>query len=234
MASRHIWLILAASIALLAGSVPAILAEDAKSSGEPKVSLELRNAPVTEALRMLFKTNPGANYVIESGGDQIVRSIKLTKVSFNAALKTILNSAGLTYRMVDDVYTIGPKQQAVISAPEQIIVPHITTETLPAPSQQKTVTEKIPVLYSDVYDMTSFLYGQPGSRAGSLSIGAAQSTGGVQFGFGNTSGFSGGFGSGTVSGYNPPNYGGTSSYGSGGGYQPFNQPNGGYSRSYNR
>lgn len=219
-------------VALALGLAAAAVAQ--QQDNAPRVSLELRGVTVSNALQALFKMNRGSNFVVESGSDAMIQHVKLSDIPFAVAMKRIVGAAGLTYRMVDGIYVVSQRQAPAVAVIDPS-VPPIQVNSPPQAAvalEPKTVTEKIPLLYTDVYDMASTLSGQAGTRAN----GFQSSTGGgmASGGYGSSSYGSSGYGTGGYSG--GAGYGNNS--GGGGGYSgyrgPQNYGGSGYTPGYGR
>jgi hypothetical protein len=90
---------------------------------ERPITLDLKDAPIDEALKMLFKSTP-YSYVLGSGITGRI-TLTLTNVTFSQGLRAILDIQGLTYRREGNIYYITQKP---------------TTEAVPQPP----VVEEIP------------------------------------------------------------------------------------------
>lgn len=212
---------------------------------DQKISLDLKNVELQTALKALFSFKPGANFVLEPGASGHV-DINVRDISFDSALKLVLRTNGLTYRIVDqNIYSIGPKKPATSVSKDMTntIRPvsdytasaASTTETVP----QKFVTEKIPLNYADTWDMYNILNGNPSNRLGSLASGSMNNNNGGFSPYGS-SGYGGGYTGYGYGGNNSSGWG-SSSYGNGfnngfnggsmGGYAPTTYNSGGYNNS---
>jgi len=106
----------------------ALAATPQPAPAPPSVSLQLRDAEISNALEMLFKDS-GKDYTIESGVSGRV-SLSLTDAPWEKALRSLLDSARLTYTRDDSgIYAIKPR-----SAEQPVI------QSVPAPVQAPTVT----------------------------------------------------------------------------------------------
>lgn len=224
MVKRIVFVFIALTALVLLIQVAAF--SQTKTDG-PRVTIEIRNASIPEAMRILFKSNPKANFVIESGQDAMVPRVKLVDTAFDTAFKVIVRSAGLTYRMVDGVYAVSLKQQpVVIGAPPMPTQPVAAVDSnAPVVRESKIITEKIPLIYADVYDMAGILNGQAGLRASSIAMGSNNMG----------TGFPGGYQSSSMpwsnnSGKN--GYGNYGSYGSNNGSYSNNWGNNTYPQNY--
>jgi len=181
--------------------------ESAKGSSKPEksVTINFLDVPIQSAVRILFEGVSGVSYNFEPGVTGNV-NMKLVDVPFTQALEKVLQSANMTMTNENGIYTIAPKKEQV-------------TEVAPAPDikieepelQPKMILEKVPIGYSNVYDILAILGG--GSSGGGMSGGMGSRMGGMSGGsYGG--GMSGGSYGGGMSG---GSYGGGMSGGSYGG-----------------
>jgi hypothetical protein len=211
-----------------------------------RISLELRDAELQSALTMLFK-NSGKSFVIEGGAQGLV-NVSLNDVSWDQALRAVLDSLGLTATIdqANNVYHIYPASTAPPSPPRP---PEVENPPTPPPTAEKPTSEGatnlgiIPVRHASVMDM-AFWFG--GTAAYSSVSGGGGMTrygiGGYGGGYGGYGGGYGGYGGGYggyggIGGYGRSGYGGiggygTSGYGGIGGYGTSGYGGvGGYGRS---
>src|SRR5215831_4766374 len=91
-------------------------AQDAAPNIDKKVSLNLENADLQYALKLLF-TSAGVNYTLDQSVQGTV-TVSLTDVPFKTALESVLRStqsvSPFTYRVEGGVYTISPKIEQVV------------------------------------------------------------------------------------------------------------------------
>jgi hypothetical protein len=157
-----------------------------------KVTLNLENADIRYALKLLFNS-VGANYTLDPGVQGSV-TLALTDVSFRTALESAIKGAGtpLTYRVENNVYSISPKVETVLNP--------VDTNPEPEPVKAPTTrTVKIQINYADAIDLAQAFGGgvitsrlsQLGQQGGGGGFGGGFGGGG--FG-GGQGGFGGGFG----------------------------------------
>ena len=116
--------------------------DDAQPSGEKKVTLQLTNAPVIDAIDLIFK-DTGYKYTIEPGVSGTI-SLGLKDVPFEQALKTIAQSAGLTYKVASGQYVIQPKPKE-----EEAPKPEETSVTAEAAAKPEEPTSKVETAAND-------------------------------------------------------------------------------------
>jgi hypothetical protein len=165
-----------------------VQAQDPNGTGSAvtkKVSLNLVGQPVQQALRLLF-TSVGLNNSIDQDVQGVV-TINLTEVSFDTALRALLNAASppLTYEKVDGVYHISVKREQPVYNPQ------------PTPSPTTQVAEgvhlfRIPLDHTDPVIMAQILARSsikgivivPVPAGGSGTSGTSNGSGGGNNGFG--------------------------------------------------
>src|SRR5689334_20394375 len=110
-------LMLLVMLTLTFGAVSFARAQDAPAI-DKKVSLNLENADLRYALKLLF-TSAGVNYTLDQAVQGTV-TVSLTDVPFKTALESVLRStqsvSPFTYRVEGGVYTISPKVEQVDTA----------------------------------------------------------------------------------------------------------------------
>jgi hypothetical protein len=193
-----------------------------KDLASKKVTLNLENADVKYALKLLFQS-VGVNYTLDPNVIGTV-TVSLTDVPFRVALENILRSVAsvqpLTYRVESGVYNIAPK------VVETNTEPPATPET-DTTKKAATRTEKIQLNFADSADIARIFGGQViQTRFGSLGQGGfGGGMGGGGFGGGQGGGGfgggQGGFGGGGLGGGGfgggGGGFGGGGSFGGGGG-----------------
>src|SRR5438105_2796892 len=177
-----------------AGNASTASGQDQPTAVDKKVTLNLENADLRYALKLLF-TSAGVNYTLDQTVQGTV-TVALTDVQFRTALESVLRStqsqAPLTYRVEDNVYIITPKVEVVETAGNQV------EEVKPEP---KSRIQKIPLNFADVYDIVQAFGGtiiqsrasQTGMGGGG-GYGGGMGGGGFGGGMGGMGGGMGGFG----------------------------------------
>lgn len=184
------------------GPVP-VLAQDTSAGGgqatdinTKKVTLNLENADIRYALKLLFQS-VGANYTLDQGVQGAV-TVSLTDVSFRTALESILrgtqSQVPLTYRVENGVYNIAPKVETV----DNTAPPEDLTTTAP---KTTTRTVKMQINFADAIDIAqAFGGGVITSRLSQLGMGGMGGGFGGGMGGGGFGGGLGGFGGGGMGG----------------------------------
>jgi len=153
-------------------------AQDLRDKTVP--SLELQDAEVRDALRLLFESVGVTNYTI-AGDVQGRITVKLTNVPFETALRNVLDQVGATWSIEAGIYQIKKREE-----PPAPSTGPTTTET----PQSTTVTRKIQIQHADPYLIALLLSGNQ-DFAGYPEY--STEAGGFGNGFGG-GGFGGGFG----------------------------------------
>jgi len=178
MAANRGGLALALATAMLLGLASAALCADQ----EPRVSLDLRQASVDSALRMLFKDTP-YSYTLAPGVSGEV-TLALNDVTFPQALNAILEPNDLTYvKEPGDIYRISPRpSESAVLLPA---VPPASPEpagTTPAPGEQWFLIGlggRYQLQYLDCRDVAQWFGGQvvPGTPMIPMPIGGGSGIG---------------------------------------------------------
>lgn len=109
---NKLWSQVIAALALLAiGALP-IRANAQNVSDQMVPSLELEQADIRDALKLLFK-NVGANYSVAQDVQGTV-TVSLHNVPFETALQNLLKQVDATYRVEAGVFNIVKKEQEVV------------------------------------------------------------------------------------------------------------------------
>jgi hypothetical protein len=166
-----------------------------------KVTLNLENADIRYALKLLFSTT-GASYTIEQTVQGTV-SVSLNDVGFRVALESLLRATGpqnpLTYRLEDSVYNIAPKK-----IESDVKGDRLYPGEDEKPPKAITWPVKIQLNFVDAEDIARVLGGQVittrftllASGFGGGMGGGGFGQGGGMGGFGGQGGGQGGFGQG--------------------------------------
>jgi len=179
------------------------------------VSLELKDADVKSAIESLFRGR-GRNYSITQEVSGVVPSLSISGVSFDQALKSLLKSSGLVYRVESSVYIISKKPDvsatALVDATATAATDTAATDTT---TTVETIIDKIPLSNTGASEILSIMKGETNNSYGSGGYGNSGGYGGSSYGgYGGGSGYGGGYGG---SSYGGSSYGGGyggSSYGS--------------------
>ena len=195
---RHILAIVGAVAVIGAFSLPINAnAQDLRDRTVP--SLELQDADVRDALRLLFESVGVTNYTIASDVQGRI-TVKLTNVAFETALRNILDQVGATWSIEAGIYQIKKREEP--PAPS-------TGPTTPETPQATNVIRKIQIQHADPYLIAMLLSGnqdfaaQPeySTQAGGFGgFGGGQGGGGLGGGGFGGGGFSSGFSGGSVGG----------------------------------
>lgn len=132
---------------------------------EKIVSLDLRDAPIQSAIRMLFE-GTGLSYSFGQGTAGTV-NMRLIDVPFTQALDKVMKAGNLQVRQDSNVYIIEPKKAEVTVATPAPDIRIDDEEQI----DRKLVLDKITVGYTDAYDMLTLLNGGDIRSSNSLSSG---------------------------------------------------------------
>jgi len=193
----------------------------------PTVTLQLTDAPLHQALTLLFKDS-GRQFQLERGATGSVNAV-LNDVPWEVALRMVLEAQGLSYRIQDNVYIVGPKPATPVDAPPRE-PPAYERESgvegkprVSVPGSEAKKVEVIKIQHNDPA-MLAAIFG--GESVGFLYGGAGLGTYGIG-GYGYGAGYGGyGQGYGGYGGYGQQRYGGY------GGYGGYGQGYGGYGTGY--
>ena len=192
----------------------------------PPVTLDLRDASVTDALTQLFKYAGVNNYLIDPQVNGYIRSLKIADQPFENALRLILRASGvpLTFKKENNVYIVNVRP---LNTLENLTPP--PPADLTNTNKQYQPYETIPLTYLDPEEIAGPLgitfirhYGrQPiGGAGGGGGLGGGIGGGGGGFGGGGLGGFGGGGGGlgGGIGGGGGGGLGGGGFGGGGGGF----------------
>jgi hypothetical protein len=154
------------------GTAPA--APDSRS--ESTVNLELRDVDARSALEVLFRAG-GKQYTLESGVFGSIGSVSFKDTPFETALRQLCRSAGLVYRLTDDIYTVTVRPLPQALPPSS---PPPGLPVIPAPADD-VVYEKIRLTYSSAAEILSSL-GQGQDYGGVTAFAAIPGSAQQQFG----------------------------------------------------
>jgi hypothetical protein len=204
-------------LGLLAAAPGTAFAQNAKTL--PPITLDLRDAPLRQALEQLFQTAK-VDFAIDNSVTGFV-TLRITDQPFDNALKLILRASPfpLTYSYENGVYIVKPR---VLDAPSIATAPPpILPEQAVAPA---TRWEVIRLTYIDAADLAQILgiqmlpfgarfggqqgFGGMGGGIGGPGGFGTGMMGGLGGGFGAPGTGMGGFGSGVGGGFGAPGAGG--------------------------
>ena len=191
----------------------AVLAQEDNSP----VSLELKDADVRSAIESLFRGR-NRNYSIAQDVSGVIPSCSISGLPFDQALKSLLKSAGLVYRVENSVYMISKKPETSTAGLVDTSAVALGTDTasVDTTTTVESIIDKIPLSNTGASEILSIMQGS-----------------GVSGGYGGYSGYGGGMMGGMMGGYGG-GYGGGMMGGYGGGYGGYGGGYGGYGGGYNR
>ncbi|MCW5944022.1 MAG: hypothetical protein KIS66_17465 [Fimbriimonadaceae bacterium] len=172
-------------------------------------SLELDQADIRDALRQLFKNVGDVSYTLAPDVVGVV-TVRLKDVSFETALRNVLQQVDATYRIEGGVYQIIRKEQPIVTGGND------NTELPTTPTDNK-VTARIKIRHADPQYIIGMLNGSLGPGTPPEISGLSGMFGGG-FGGGMGGGFGGGMGGfgGGQGGFGGGGFGGSGGFGGGG------------------
>lgn len=215
----HVWVAAAIAVGMVAGApLRAMAQDDVRDKIIP--TLEVDQMDIRDALRMIFK-DVGASYSLSS---DVVGSVtaSLTNVSFETALRNLLNQVGATYRTEGTVYVIfnKPVETGPLTGTVDDTTLPTRTQALPRRIQIRHADPYlIYVLLNGTFDITS-LQPETSTMVGGGGMGGGGGFGGMGGGMGGMGGGGfggGGFGGGGMGGMGGGGFGGGGMGGFGGG-----------------
>jgi hypothetical protein len=221
MLSRLLAIVMCAVFMAGFGCAMALAAED-----NSPVSLDLKDADVKSAIESLFRGR-NLNYSIGQDVTGVIPSMSITGVPFDQALKSLLKSAGLVYRVENSVYIISKKPEVSAAAlVDTSAVVGTDTSAVDTTTTVESIIDKIPLSNTGASEILSIMQGggsNGNSGYGGMGGYGGGMMGGGMMGGGMMGGGMGGYGGGMQGGYGGGGYGGSSrgGYGNssyGGGY----------------
>lgn len=214
------------TIAVLIGGLACGVAFAAVEDSPP-VTLDLKDVEVRSAIDALFRGRPGMNFSVSQDVSGIVPSLSISNVPFDSALKSLLKTSGLVYRIENGVYMISKKPD---SSPDASVAAVAVAAAVPgsdvAIDETTTVEstiDRIPLSNMGASQMIQIMTGSS-QQYGGITMASGYSGGMMMgsYGGGSFGGMGGGYGSrGSYGGYGG-GYGGVygggmthGSYGSG-------------------
>ena len=199
------------------------------------VSLDLKDADVKSAIESLFRGR-NRNYSITQDVTGVIPSLSISGVSFDVALKSLLKSAGLVYRVENSVYIISKKPEVSAAAlVDTSVVVGTDASAVDTTTTVESIIDKIPLMNTGASEILAIMQGTGtnGSSSSYGGMGMMGGMGGMGGGMmGGMGGGMGGYGGGMMGGMG----GGMGGYGGGGGgYGGGSYGGGGYggsNRSY--
>lgn len=206
-----------ASMCVISGPSRAQAVDDVSNK---KVTLNLENADIRSALKLLFDT-VGLNFALDSNVRGAV-TVSLNDTPFRTALESILRSSSmipLTYRVEGGVYNISPKPDTNQNPDISNVTPDVSGADVATVAKTTKRPVKIVVNFADAADI-AYIFG------GTVIQSRYSSMGGGNGGYGN------GFGGGGYGGNNQQGgFGNQQGGGFGGGFG--NQQGGGFGGNNN-
>lgn len=199
-------------VGLLASSIGQCVVADAQNL----VTMDIKDVDIRAAIQSLFQKS-GKNYAVEPGVSGSISSLSLNGVPFDAALKAITKSNGLTYKInSSNIYIISRKAEVntINIAPDN---DSPNGAPVDQPIADETIIDKVTLTFSSGSEILAMMNANANngmySGYGGMMGGYG---GGMMGGYGNYGGY-GGYG-GMMGGYGGGMMGGMGGYGGYGGY----------------
>lgn len=215
MSIRYIALFIV--VALVVGMICSV-ALAAEEDNSP-VTLDLKDADVRSAIESLFRGR-NRNFSISQDVAGSIPSLSITGVPFDQALKSLLKSAGLVYRVENSVYMINKKPDT--SATATLDAAALTagdSATIDETTTVESIIDKVPLNNTGASQILAIMQGSNNNSNNSYGGGYGGMMGGMGMmggGYGGSSYGGSSYGGSSYGGsnYGSRNYGG-SSYGGG-------------------
>lgn len=138
----------------------------------PDISLDLRDAPLRQALEQVFQAAK-VDFSIDPSVSGFV-TLKLTDQPFESALRLVMRGATtpLSYTREGNVYIVKPRVSFEMSPPYTPLPAELTV----APAPRSLQIEQIALIYLDPYDLQQILpiqFVPTGSRGNGAGMGGA-------------------------------------------------------------
>lgn len=138
----------------------------AASGDNSPVSLDLKDADVKSAIESLFK-GKNINYSVGSDVQGVISSMSIKDVPFDQALKSLLKTAGLVYRVENGVYMINKKPET--STMTQPTPDYGITDTaqVDTTTTAESIIDRIPLTYAGPSDILNIIGGNTNNNQNS-------------------------------------------------------------------
>ena len=206
------WIIMFTVAVLMVGLLPAVVSA---ADANELITIDFKDLDVNAAIEAMFR-NTGRNFAIDPEAKDVrIGSLSFKGVPFDQALKNLLKSAGLTYRMDTNIYLISKKASVGPGLGGPVIPTADPIASIDVTTTKETIIDKVPLSNTGASEILGMMGGNTGSGTsggyGGGGYGGGGMMGGSSMGGGSMGGGSrGGYGGGS-------NYGGGGSYGGGGG-----------------
>jgi hypothetical protein len=164
-----------------------VLTTTSYAQTEQNISIELNSIDIRSAIETIFK-NSGKNFAISADVQGTTGTISFTNVPFDTALRNLLSSSNLVYRIIDEIYQISTKSQKIstnlLAIPLVEISPIIETTTT-----KDIIIDKISLNYLSPSEILALLGNSGNNGSAHNNIGGSSLTGswsGLNNGFGNS------------------------------------------------
>ena len=130
------------------------------------VTLDLKDADVKSAIESLFRGR-NRNYSISQDVAGAIPSLSITGVPFDQALKSLLKSAGLVYRVENNVYMINKKPETSASAtmdPSAMVA--VDSSAVDTTTTVESIIDKIPLSNTGASEILAIMQGSNSGSSG--------------------------------------------------------------------
>lgn len=198
---RYIVVLLAVAIA--SGLICAVCS--AADDNQELVTIDLKDVDAKTAITVLFQST-GKQFAVEPQVTGYIPVFSVKDAPFDVALKTLAKTAGLVYRVDNNIYIISkkPDTSQMMNQPETAPTELAAVDTT---TTSESIIDKIPLSHTGASELLNMMNGNTNTGT-STGFGSGMSGFGSSSGFGNSSSFGGmsiggssGF-SGMSSGYN--------------------------------
>ena len=160
MQARHLkWIAVIAALAAASAMMCAPAhAADGDTVTDDTVTLELRDVDVKTALEALFRGRGHSYSLSPDAQGIIIPTLLFEDVSFDVALKHLLNSAGLVRRIQDGIYQISkkPEVSSYAAQPPTAVTTEVAVDTT---TISESTIEKIPLLNTGASEVLAIMSG---------------------------------------------------------------------------
>jgi hypothetical protein len=192
-ARRRIAVSLSAALLLAAPLAVRAQAPAAASAADPRVTLDLREIPLRDAIALLFK-NTGFQYAVDPNVPNIPITLNIRDIALPSALRLIVRQAatqaqGLTTAKEGDVYLIRIRTAPAAAPPAEVDAPPDV-----AAGDQELTWEKVTIQFNNVAVFALAFGGTMLPTEQDVLLSSSNSQGNGRSGLGGNNGFGSGNG----------------------------------------
>jgi type II secretory pathway component GspD/PulD (secretin) len=204
------WIVVLLAVAIASGLICAVCSA---ADNEELVTIDLKDVDAKTAIDVLFKST-GRQFAVDAQVTGYIPIFSVKDTPFDVALKTLCKTAGLVYRVDNNIYIISKKPDTteMMRQPESVPTELAAVDTT---TTAESIIDKIPLSHTGASELLNMMNGNA-NNTGTSGFGSGMS------GFGSSTS---GFGS---------SMGGMSSFGGMSMSSGFSGSNSGYSGSTSR